>query len=161
MERVIHGAFHYSPVYVHILTFRLNLIFTRKAPLVDRFGMFAPSLVLILHVLELGVRGDWQSALFLVNTSFYWVDGGKIFFIFLLLHLRLFMFLFDRWREDEQITKFIFQGIFDRIRDLLPFYILSEKAKSDQHNMIWFPQTLLKKLGLIDSLRKIHRSKAT
>lgn len=45
---------------------------------------------------------------------------------------------------------FIFQGIFDRIRDLLPFYILPGKVKSDQHNMIWSPQTLLKKLGLID-----------
>lgn len=50
----------------------------------------------------------------------------------------------------NQITRFIFQGIFDRIRDLLPFYILPGKVKSAQHNMIWSPQTLLKKVALID-----------
>lgn len=85
----------------------------------------------------------------------------------------VYLFHFDSWREDEQSMRFIFQGIFDRIRDLLPSCILPGKVKSNQLNMILFPQTLLKKLGLIDktvssfffflrgtSRRQIHRSKA-
>lgn len=62
----------------------------------------------------------------------------------------VYLFHFDSWREDEQSMRFIFQGIFDRIRDLLPSCILPGKVKSNQLNMILFPQTLLKKLGLID-----------
>ena len=127
-----------SSVYVHILTFRLNPILTSKALLIEEFSTLLFNLCsFFFKSVELGVRGDWQSALFLVNISFYWVGMGKFFFPFFYYCIWDFIsFILIDGKKMNKSRDLFFRAYLIESETFYPSIYCLEKP--NQTNIIWF-----------------------
>lgn len=140
-KRVIHCCLPLftCSVYVHVVTFRLNPIFTSKALLVEELSTSLSLVLIIPQVSGAGCKG--RLAISSVSGKYQHLlgcHGGNFFFsIFLLLHLGLYIsFILIDGEKMNKSQDLFFRAYLIESETFYPSIYCLEK--SNQTNIIWF-----------------------